>query len=210
MRRAGSLWHKRHHSNSSEKSSTSRWTTLPGAPVLGVVASEGDGGSQPGGDTGGGAGAPLTPGGEETVLRTPGGHLSSSLLLAFTQRAETVSLLQLSLLVSQPLQPLVLHAEAAPEGRVRVDTMSPPGPPCPGDERQTVSRVVETVVRTPGPFLPAAPPSVHRTVSQLAPPGLLVELLVGETGAPLLPHLDLPLLAVAGPVSHLLSRPTGD
>ena len=28
MRRAGSLWHKRHHSNSSEKSSTSRWTTL--------------------------------------------------------------------------------------------------------------------------------------------------------------------------------------
>ena len=29
MQRAGSLWHKRHHSNSSEKSSTSRWTTLP-------------------------------------------------------------------------------------------------------------------------------------------------------------------------------------
>ena len=28
MRRAGSLWHKRHHSNSSEKSSKSRWTTL--------------------------------------------------------------------------------------------------------------------------------------------------------------------------------------
>ena len=28
MRRAGSLWHKRHHSNSSEKSSTLRWTTL--------------------------------------------------------------------------------------------------------------------------------------------------------------------------------------
>ena len=28
MRGAGSLWHKRHCSNSSEKSSTSRWTTL--------------------------------------------------------------------------------------------------------------------------------------------------------------------------------------
>ena len=70
---------------------------IPGEPVFWVVAIVFDGGSQPGDDTAGRAVAPLTPGGEEAVLRAPGRHLRP-LLPPLTQWAQTLRLLQLKFL----------------------------------------------------------------------------------------------------------------